>query len=103
MPFAAKAEEQLMELWPKQRATYSIKSEENAAKYEARGRDYAAHTYATGGEEPSVPADDFMHETEPEIVPIPVNVEQVSNIVGKQADAVIEDPSKSVPPVTPAQ
>lgn len=94
VPFAAKAEEQLMELWPNQRAKYVIKSEENAAKYESRGRDYVAHTYATGGEEPSPPPDDFMHETAPEIDPVSVDVNQVSNIVGKYTGSIIEEPVK---------
>lgn len=104
LPLAAKAEEQLMELWPNQRAKYVVKSEENAAKYESRGRDYVAHLYATGGEEPSQAADDFMIETAPEFEPVAVDVNQVSDIVGEQAGAVIEDPAAPVvAPVTPAQ
>lgn len=104
LPFAAKAEEQLMDLWPNQRAKYVIKSEENAAKFESRGRDYTAHLYATGGEEPIAPAGDFMYETEPEIDPVAVDVNQVSDIVGEQAGAVIEDPAASTATtVTPTQ
>ena len=103
IPFAAKAEEQLMELWPNQRAKYVIKSEENAAKYESRGRDYVAHTYSTGGEEPSQPASDFMHETEPDIEPKPIDVNQVSDIVGKYTGSIIEEPAKPEKPSQPAQ
>jgi hypothetical protein len=104
LPFAAKAEEQLMELWPNQRAKYVVTSEENAAKFEARGRDYVAYLYATGGEEPIAPADDFMYETEPEIDPVAVDVNQVSDIVGKYTGSIIEDSvAPDATPVTPAQ
>lgn len=104
LPFAAKAEEQLMELWPNQRAKYVVTSEENAAKYDSRGRDYTAHLYATGGEEPIIPAGDFMYETEPEIDPVAVDVNQVSDIVGKYTGSIIEDSvAPDATPVTPAQ
>lgn len=94
-PFSAKAEDRLLNLWPNQRANYVVKSQENAAKYEARGKDYVEHTLTTGGEVPIEPADDFMNEGQPEIDPVPVDIHQVSKMVEKTEGAVIEDPSKS--------
>jgi hypothetical protein len=94
-PFAVQAEDRLLELWPNQRAKHIIKSQEDAARYEARAHDYVAHTYATGGEVPIEPADDFMADGQPEIDPVPVDVNQISQIVEKTEGSVIEDPSKS--------
>ena len=97
-PYAAHAEERLVDLWPNQRAKHLVKSQENAARYEARAQDYVAHNYATGGEVPIEPADDFMVESQPEIDPVPVDVNQISNIVGKVEGTVIEDPSNASTP-----
>jgi|GEM_PF-2231315 len=82
--FSAQAGEESMILFPKTREAYVAKSEEKAAKYISRGKDYVDHIYATGGETQSAPAEDFMMDVsilESEIVPVPVDVGQVADIV----------------------
>lgn len=78
-PSFAQAEEQLMILWPKQRAAHQIVMDDQAAAYKARGQAYVDHLYATGGEE-QMPAPDDVSLTG-DIRPIPINIGQVANIV----------------------
>ena len=75
----AKAEEQLMVLWPKQRAAHQIVMDDHAAAYKARGQTYVDHLYATGGEVELPPADDLSMAGE--IEPVPINVGQVADMV----------------------
>lgn len=79
----AKAEEQLMVLWPKQRAAHQVVMDDHAAAYKARGQAYVDHLYATGGEEPMPAADDLSMGGE--IEPVPINVGQVAEMV-KETD-----------------
>ncbi len=86
----AKAEEQLMVLWPKQRASHQVTMDDQAAAYKARGQAYVDHLYATGGEEPMPAADDLSMTGE--IVPVPINVGQVADMV-KATEASSATPS----------
>ena len=79
MSSAARAEEKLMVLWPKQRAAHSETMADHAAAYEARGKAYTDHLYDTGGEEPSEPDADFSMGQD--IQPVPINVGQVAEMV----------------------
>jgi rhamnose utilization protein RhaD (predicted bifunctional aldolase and dehydrogenase) len=76
---AAKAEEKLMILWPKQRAAHQIVMDDHTAAYKARGQAYVDHLYDTGGEEPMPAADDLSMGGE--IEPVPINVGQVAEMV----------------------
>jgi hypothetical protein len=100
-PLTAHAEEKLMELWPNQRAKHFVQSQDAAARYEARGQNYVDHLYTTGGESPIEPAADYMADGQPEIDPVPVDVNQVSQIVGTTEGTTIEDPSKTPAPKAP--
>ncbi len=51
-PCVSRADEQLLTLFPKQRAAHQAKIDETTVKYLARGHDYVDHLYATSGEEP---------------------------------------------------
>lgn len=75
----AKAEEQLMVLWPKQRAGHQVTMDEQSAAYKARGHAYVDHMYTTGGETP-MPYGDELSMTG-EIEPVPINVGQVADLV----------------------
>jgi hypothetical protein len=85
----AKAEEQLMVLWPKQRAAHQVVMDDHAAAYKARGQAYVDHLYATGGEEQMPPADDLSMGGE--IQPVPINVGQVAEMV-KATEAKVATP-----------
>lgn len=76
---SARAEERLMVLWPKQRASHQATMDEQSAAYKARGQAYVDHLYATGGEEPMEAADDLSLTGE--IEPVPINVGQVADMV----------------------
>lgn len=89
MASAAQAEEQLMVLWPKQRAAHDVVMADHTAAYEARGQAYVDHMYATGSEEPMEPDADFTMGQE--IQPVPINVGQVAEMV-KGADGKTADP-----------
>lgn len=87
---SAMAGDQLMVLYPHQRAAHQSKMDENAARYWARGQDYVDHLYATGGEEPMPESDDLLDELDDNVVP--VDVGQVADMVKQQ-----EKPDKSLP------
>ena len=59
VPCAVRAEEQLMELFPKQRAEHQAKMDNNEGKYLARGHAYVDHMYSAGGEEPMAEMEDL--------------------------------------------
>lgn len=90
LPHAAKAEEKLMVLWPKQRAAHQIVMDDHAAAYKVRGQAYVDHLYATGGEEEMPAADDLGLGGE--IEPVPINVGQVAAIV-KDTQAASTSPA----------
>ncbi len=79
------AEEQLMNLWPNQRAKHLSASEDAAAKYKARGQAYVDHMYATGGEEPIAPDTEFVVDSASDVDPVRLNIKQVSDIVKDEA------------------
>lgn len=56
---SAHAEDQLLNLFPKQRAEHQAKMDNNEGKYLARGQAYVDHMYATGGEEPMTELEDL--------------------------------------------
>ena len=80
-PSAAQAEEQLLVLWPKQRAAHQEQMDDNAVKYLARGQSYIDHLYATGGEEEMPAPEGFMDEPLEVSDTVPVNVNEVADII----------------------
>lgn len=80
---ATHAEEQLMNLWPNQRAAHNAEMEADAAQYQVRRQEYTDHLYTTGGEKPMDELDglhDIMSDY-PSIEPIPVDVGEVADII----------------------
>lgn len=82
------ADDQLMILYPNQRAKHQFKMDENAANYEARGQAYVDHLYATGGEETMPAPDGFMDESLDVEDTVPVNVDEVADIVKDSAPSL---------------
>lgn len=79
------ADEKLMVGWPKQRAEHTQDIADRAASYEARGKAYTEHLYATGGET-SIDADMSVGEgLSQDIDPIPLNVGQIADMVKQSA------------------
>ena len=93
MASAAQAEEQYMNLWPKQRAGHDSVMADHTASYEARGKAYTEHLYATGGEVPMEPDVEFSGG---EIQPVPINIGQVAEMVKSTGDVTVtQQPSPS--------
>lgn len=80
------ADDQLMILYPNQREKHQLKMDENAANYEARGQAYVDHLYATGGEESMPLPDGFMDESLESSDVIPVDVNEVADIVKESSE-----------------
>lgn len=70
VPVVARADEQLLNLFPKQRAAHQEKMDANAQKYEARGHDYVEHLYADGSETPMSEMDDLDSLDSSETTPV---------------------------------
>lgn len=80
----AQAGEQLLNLWPNQRASHAADMEGNAAEYHARGQAYVDKMYSSGGESTSAEPEDLhmgAFDGYPELTPIPINVGEVANII----------------------
>jgi hypothetical protein len=81
----AQADDQLMNLFPKQRASHQEQMDAYAAHYQERGQAYVDHTYATGGEEPMEP-DTLIGDLKDESIDtVPVDAGEVADLV-KQAE-----------------
>lgn len=78
----ASADEQLMVLWPKQRASHQELMETQKQHYNARGKEYVDHIYASGGETPVTPDTELVPS---EITPQPVQVDDVARIIRDEA------------------
>lgn len=76
----ARAEEQLMELFPKQRAEHQVTIDQQAAKYQTRGQAFVDNIYANHGEVPMADPEDLFMEMG-DIEPEEVNVDEVANII----------------------
>ena len=95
----AKAEE-LMNLWPNQRAAHLNDTEWKIEKYHSRGQEYVDFLYATHGAEP-FPADPDMFTSEPIKYPTAwndtpsiqnnVNAEDVQDVNVDQVQSMIDD------------
>lgn len=77
-----RAEEQLMVLWPKQRASHQGTMDAQAQHYQSRGQQFVDHLYATGGEEPMAPDAELIPS---EIDPQSVQVDDVARIIRDEA------------------
>lgn len=79
------ADDQLMTLFPKQRASHQEQVDVYAGHYQERGQAYVDHLYATGGEEPMEP-DTLIGELKDESIDtVPVDTGEVADLV-KQAE-----------------
>ncbi len=82
--FSVRADEQLMNLWPNQRASHDQEMGIKAQEYQMRGQEYVDHLYATGGES-SLQELDSIHDEAvdlyPMIDPVEVNIDEVANII----------------------
>lgn len=79
----AHAEEQLMDLWPTQRALHDREMEITAKKYQERGQEYVDQLYSSHGEK-YLPETDGLHndlELPPMIETEPVDVNQVADMI----------------------
>lgn len=86
MPVTAQAEEQLLTLFPKQRAAHQDKMDATQMRYLARGQEYIDHLYATGGEEVMSEPEGFMDEMDiEESDTVPINVNEVATIIKEDA------------------
>ncbi|MDD3020949.1 MAG: hypothetical protein PHX61_08245 [Alphaproteobacteria bacterium] len=80
----ARAEEQLMNLWPNQRVIHDREMGMQAEEYHVRGQEYVDHLYATGGETPIAESDaihDVLMDVYPIIDPVDVNIDEVATII----------------------
>lgn len=84
----AQAEEQLMVLWPNQRATHQVNIEEQGAAYKARGEAYVDHLYATGGETSLAPETGSMFSSD--VQPVPIDITDVVNMIDQGETATSE-------------
>lgn len=79
------ADEQVMNLFPKQRASHQEQVDSYAAHYQERGQAYVDHMYSTGGEEPMEP-DILIGELKDESIDtVPIDTGEVADLV-KQAE-----------------
>lgn len=79
----AHAEEQLMELWPTQRALHDREMDITAKKYQDRGQEYVDQLYSSHGEK-YLPETDGLHndlELPPMIETEPVDVNEVADMI----------------------
>ncbi len=82
---SAQADDQVMNLFPKQRASHQDQMDAYAAHYQERGQAYVDHMYATGGEEPMEP-DTLIGELKDESLDtVPIDTGEVADLV-KQAE-----------------
>lgn len=80
------ADEQVMNLFPKQRASHQEQVDSYAAHYQERGQAYVDHMYATGGEEPMEPDTLLVGELKDESIDtVPIDTGEVADLV-KQAE-----------------
>ena len=78
---AVQAGDDLMVLWPKQRAAHQIVIDDHQESYRARGQEFVEHMYATGGEEQMPDAEASIASIGDAVNPKPVDVEEVAKIV----------------------
>ncbi|MBL8637789.1 MAG: hypothetical protein JNN09_04760 [Alphaproteobacteria bacterium] len=80
------ADDQVMNLFPKQRASHQEQVDSYAAHYQERGQAYVDHMYATGGEEPMEPDTLLVGELKDESIDtVPIDTGEVADLV-KQAE-----------------
>jgi hypothetical protein len=79
-PCVSRADEQLLTLFPKQRAAHQAKIDDTTAKYLARGHDYVDHLYASGGEEPMTEMEDMELDIDDSNT-VPIDTAEVAKII----------------------
>lgn len=77
---SAHAEDQLLNLFPKQRAEHQVKMDNNEGKYLVRGQAYVDHMYATGGEEPMTELEDLDLELDDDST-VAIDTAEVAKII----------------------
>lgn len=86
MPVVVQADDELLTLFPKQRAAHQEKIDANQMKYLSRGQEYTDHLYALGGEESMSDPEGFMDEVSiEEGDTVPINVNEVATIIKQDA------------------
>lgn len=94
------ADDQLMILFPKQRASHQEQMDAYSAHYLERGQAYVDHLYATGGEEPMEPDSLLVTELKDDpIETVPVDTAEVADLVkeAEEMGLVAEDGSVPTP------